>query len=264
MRRLGGELTEVGEDPHEVLRLLHEAGSPATTASMGGRYFGGVVGGSLPVAVAAHWLAGAWDQNACLFEISPVSAYLEDIVLPWIAKLFGLPPSCGGALTTGTQWPTSPPGRGATRAVGRLRLGCRAGWALRGPTDLGRGWRGSPRDHVQGTGVARLRAGSRDHGSCGQPRPHATVGHSHPARSGDHLRAGRKRVRPVRANICRADICNVARKTARGCTLTARSGCGPPYRPDIGIWSKDWIARTHGRPTRTSGSTLPTTAGSRS
>jgi glutamate/tyrosine decarboxylase-like PLP-dependent enzyme len=103
MRRLGGELTEAGEDPHEVLRLLHEAGSPATTASMGGRFFGGVVGGSLPVAVAAHWLAGAWDQNACLFEISPVSAYLEDIVLPWIAKLFGLPPSCGGALTTGTQ-----------------------------------------------------------------------------------------------------------------------------------------------------------------
>jgi aromatic-L-amino-acid decarboxylase len=103
MRRLGGELTEAGEDPHEVLRLLHEAGSPATTASMGGRYFGGVVGGSLPVAVAAHWLAGAWDQNACLFEISPVSAYLEDIVLPWIAKLFGLSAGCGGALTTGTQ-----------------------------------------------------------------------------------------------------------------------------------------------------------------
>jgi glutamate/tyrosine decarboxylase-like PLP-dependent enzyme len=103
MRRLSGALTEAGEDPHEVLRLLHEAGSPATTASMGGRFFGGVVGGSLPVAVAAHWLAAAWDQNACLFEISPVAAYIEDIVLPWIAQLFGLPPNCGGALTTGTQ-----------------------------------------------------------------------------------------------------------------------------------------------------------------
>jgi glutamate/tyrosine decarboxylase-like PLP-dependent enzyme len=103
MRRLGGELTEAGEDPHEMLRLLDQAGSPGTTAVMGGRYFGGVVGGSLPVAVAAQWLAAAWDQNACLFEISPVSAYLEDIVLAWLAKLFGLPPSCGGALTTGTQ-----------------------------------------------------------------------------------------------------------------------------------------------------------------
>jgi len=103
MRRLGGDLTEAGEDPLEVLRLLHEAGSPGTIAVMGGRYFGGVVGGSLPVAVAAHWLADAWDQNACLFEISPVSAYLEDIVLPWLTKLFGLPPHCGGALTTGTQ-----------------------------------------------------------------------------------------------------------------------------------------------------------------
>jgi glutamate/tyrosine decarboxylase-like PLP-dependent enzyme len=103
MRRLAGELTEAGEDPHEVLRLLDEAGSPGTMAVMGGRYFGGVVGGSLPVAVAAHWLADAWDQNACLFEISPVSAYLEDIVLAWIAQLFGLPADCGGALTTGTQ-----------------------------------------------------------------------------------------------------------------------------------------------------------------
>ncbi|HEV2419601.1 MAG TPA: hypothetical protein VGX94_17535, partial [Terriglobia bacterium] len=46
-----------------------EAGSPATVASMGGRFFGGVVGGALPVSVAAHWLADAWDQNACLFDI---------------------------------------------------------------------------------------------------------------------------------------------------------------------------------------------------
>ena len=123
MRRLGGELTEAGEDPHDVLRLLHEAGSPATTASMGGRYFGGVVGGSLPVAVAANWLAGAWDQNACLFEISPVSAYLEDIVLPWIAQLFGLPPSSGGALTTGTQMADL-----TALAAARHALLARCGW----------------------------------------------------------------------------------------------------------------------------------------
>jgi hypothetical protein len=66
MRRLGGDLTEAGEDPHDVLRLLHEAGSPATMASMGGRFFGGVVGASLPVAVAAPWLR----RDTCCWPVA--------------------------------------------------------------------------------------------------------------------------------------------------------------------------------------------------
>jgi len=72
-------------------------------AVMGGRFFGGVIGGSIPVTVAAHWLADAWDQNACLYEISPVAAYLEEVVLGWLISLFGLPAASGGALVTGTQ-----------------------------------------------------------------------------------------------------------------------------------------------------------------
>ena len=100
---LGGPLPEHGQDVQSILRLLDEIGSPATIASMGGRFFGGVVGGALPATVAAHWLADAWDQNACLFDFSPVSAYLEDIVLGWLLRLFGLPPNCGGAFVTGTQ-----------------------------------------------------------------------------------------------------------------------------------------------------------------
>jgi glutamate/tyrosine decarboxylase-like PLP-dependent enzyme len=100
---LGGPLPIHGEDPKCVLRLLDEVGSPATIASMGGRFFGGVVGGALPATVAAHWLADAWDQNACLFDLSPVSAYLEDVVLEWLVELLGLPTPFGGALVTGTQ-----------------------------------------------------------------------------------------------------------------------------------------------------------------
>jgi glutamate/tyrosine decarboxylase-like PLP-dependent enzyme len=100
---LGGSLPAKGEDPKSVLKLLDEIGSPATVASMGGRLFGGVIGGALPITVAAHWLADAWDQNACLFDFSPVSAYLEDIVLGWLLQLFGLPSGCGGAFVTGTQ-----------------------------------------------------------------------------------------------------------------------------------------------------------------
>ncbi|MGB2625592.1 MAG: aminotransferase class V-fold PLP-dependent enzyme [Candidatus Acidiferrum sp.] len=83
--------------PLKILYLV------AIVAGMGGRFFGGVIGGSLPITVAAHWMADAWDQNACLFEISPISAYLEEIVLGWLLDLFDLPKSAGGALVTGTQ-----------------------------------------------------------------------------------------------------------------------------------------------------------------
>ena len=100
---LGGPLPVNGEDPKSVLKLLDEIGSPATVASTGGRLFGGVIGGALPITVAAHWLADAWDQNACLFDFSPVSAYLEDVVLGWLLNLFDLPSGCGGAFVTGTQ-----------------------------------------------------------------------------------------------------------------------------------------------------------------
>jgi glutamate/tyrosine decarboxylase-like PLP-dependent enzyme len=100
---LGGAMPVTGEPADRVLKILHEAGSPATTATMGGRFFGGVIGGSLPITVAAHWLADAWDQNACLSDISPISAYLEDVVLSWLLDLFDLPKSAGGALVTGTQ-----------------------------------------------------------------------------------------------------------------------------------------------------------------
>jgi len=103
MLALGGAMPVTGEPADRVLKSLHEAGSPATMATMGGRFFGGVIGGSLPITVAAHWLADAWDQNACLFEISPISAYLEEVVLTWLLDLFGLPKSAGGALVTGTQ-----------------------------------------------------------------------------------------------------------------------------------------------------------------
>jgi glutamate/tyrosine decarboxylase-like PLP-dependent enzyme len=100
---LGGPMPVNGEDPHSILKLLDEIGSPATMATMGGRFFGGVIGGALPVSVASHWLVDAWDQNACLFDFSPVSAHLEDVVLGWLVNLLGLPAESDGAFVTGTQ-----------------------------------------------------------------------------------------------------------------------------------------------------------------
>jgi glutamate/tyrosine decarboxylase-like PLP-dependent enzyme len=87
-------------DPLEILKLLHECGSPATVATTGGRYFGFVIGGTLPASLAANWLAGAWDQNAGLRVMSPVAAELEEVVLGWVCEALGLPEKCEGGLVT--------------------------------------------------------------------------------------------------------------------------------------------------------------------
>src|SRR5512138_2635215 len=84
-------LPNEGIDPADVLKTLDEIGSPATVASAGSRYFGFVIGGSLPAALAANWLAGAWDQNAGLVAASPVTAKLEQVALDWLLDVLGLP-----------------------------------------------------------------------------------------------------------------------------------------------------------------------------
>ncbi|HSC45841.1 MAG TPA: aminotransferase class V-fold PLP-dependent enzyme [Candidatus Acidoferrum sp.] len=99
---LAGPLPQSPTDPAEVLALLDDIGSPATVATTGGRYFGFVIGGALPVALAANWLAAAWDQNAAYTAMSPVAARLEEIVLSWICDLLHLPPASGAAFVTGT------------------------------------------------------------------------------------------------------------------------------------------------------------------
>lgn len=103
LARLGGPLPQHPEAPHSILKLLDEAGSPGTVATTGGRYFGFVTGGALPATVAAHWLADAWDQNASLYALSPVAAYLEEVALDWLLGLFGLPSTAAGAFVTGAQ-----------------------------------------------------------------------------------------------------------------------------------------------------------------
>ena len=88
-------------DPHELLRLLDEVGSPATVATAGGRYFGFVVGSSLPATVAANWLATAWDQEGGLEATAPVGAALESLCARWLVELFALPPGTGVGFVTG-------------------------------------------------------------------------------------------------------------------------------------------------------------------
>jgi glutamate/tyrosine decarboxylase-like PLP-dependent enzyme len=87
-------------DPIEVINRLDQIGSGATVATTGGRYFGFVNGGMVPAAMAANWLAAAWNQNAALRVMSPFAAELEEIVLRWVCEALGLPPECVGGLVT--------------------------------------------------------------------------------------------------------------------------------------------------------------------
>ena len=86
--------------PTVVINRLDEIGSAATVATTGGRYFGFVNGGMVPAALAANWLAGAWNQNAALRVMSPIAAELEEVVLRWVCEALGLPPECSGGLVT--------------------------------------------------------------------------------------------------------------------------------------------------------------------
>ena len=100
---LAGPLPGRGDDPTSVIDALAAAGRTGTVASQGPRYFGFVTGGSIPAAIAADWLVSAWDQNAQMFVMSPVSAVVEQIVAGWLKELFGLPATWSVGFVTGAQ-----------------------------------------------------------------------------------------------------------------------------------------------------------------
>ena len=94
-------LPDTPQSAEETLQLLDEFGSPATVASTGGRYYGFVTGGALPVTVASNWLSTAWDQNSALSATSPIVAKIEAVAIGWICDVLGLPKSSGGGFVTG-------------------------------------------------------------------------------------------------------------------------------------------------------------------
>jgi glutamate/tyrosine decarboxylase-like PLP-dependent enzyme len=100
---LGGPLPEQPIDPETVVTDLAEAAEPGVLATGTGRYFGFVIGGALPAALAADWLTSAWDQNAGLYVGGPSASIVEQITREWILDLLGLPGEGSIGFVTGTQ-----------------------------------------------------------------------------------------------------------------------------------------------------------------
>ena len=101
--RLDRGLTDQGEDPRVVVQDLARDAEPGLIASAGPRYFGFVIGGALPVAVAADWLVSAWDQNGGGYTASPALSVVEEVAARWVRELLGLPSDCGVGFVTGCQ-----------------------------------------------------------------------------------------------------------------------------------------------------------------
>jgi glutamate/tyrosine decarboxylase-like PLP-dependent enzyme len=100
---LGGPLPEHPLEPRQVVAQLAAAAEPGVVAMGSGRYFGFVIGGALPAALAADWLTTAWDQNAGLYVGGPSASVVEDVAREWIVQLLGLPAHASIGFVTGAQ-----------------------------------------------------------------------------------------------------------------------------------------------------------------
>ena len=116
-------MPEKGMDDSQVLAMLDNIGSPATITMAGPRYFGFVIGGSLPVTVATNWLTTAWDQNVGMHEVTPATSTLERVAMDWMIDLFGLPKDSAAAFVTGATVANF-----ASLAAARNRVYADIGW----------------------------------------------------------------------------------------------------------------------------------------
>lgn len=142
---LGGPLPDEGRPADEVVAELAAAADPGTVATGSGRYFGFVIGGALPAALAADWLAAAWDQNAGLYVGGPAAAVAEEVAAAWLLDLLGLPAGASTGFVTGAQMANT-----TALAAARHHVLARAGWDVE-------------RDGLHGAPRVRVLAGAQRH-----------------------------------------------------------------------------------------------------
>lgn len=140
----GGALPEEPTPPEDVIDLLGAHAEPGLMAMQSGRFYGWVIGGTLPVALAADWLVSAWDQNTGLRYATPATAALEEIAGAWLLDLLGLPAADVGFVTGATM------ANFACLAAARSSVLARVGWNLQ-------------RDGLSGGPRIRILAGAERH-----------------------------------------------------------------------------------------------------
>ncbi|MBI2222940.1 MAG: aspartate aminotransferase family protein [Acidobacteria bacterium] len=133
--RLGGPLPERSQDPAGVIEALARDAEPGLVATAGPRYFGFVIGGSYPVAVAADWLTSAWDQNSGLHIASPAASAIEEVARQWLIDLLGVPAHASIGFVTGGHMANT-----TALAAARHDVLGRAGWDVEAD-----GLQGAPR-----------------------------------------------------------------------------------------------------------------------
>ena len=122
---LGGELPDGPTDPAEVIDLLAERIEPGLMAMPSGRFFGWVIGGTLPAALGADWLVSAWDQNTGMRFATPGTTGAEEAAAAWLLDLLGLPKASDvGFVTGGTM------ANFTGLSAGRQQVLTAAGWDL--------------------------------------------------------------------------------------------------------------------------------------
>ncbi|MFD7912907.1 pyridoxal phosphate-dependent decarboxylase family protein [Streptomyces sp. NPDC059752] len=123
VRALGADLPDAPSTPADVVDLLATACEPGLTAFPSGRFYGFVIGGTEPAALAADWLVSAWDQNCVMRAVSPAYTAAEEIAGAWLLDLLGLPPDSAVGFTTGATMANF-----TCLAAGRDTVLRRAGW----------------------------------------------------------------------------------------------------------------------------------------
>jgi glutamate/tyrosine decarboxylase-like PLP-dependent enzyme len=145
--RLGAELPENGLPAAEVVDRLAAAAEPGLMAIASGRFYGWVMGGTLPAAMAADWLVSAWDQNAGMRDATPGVIAAEELAATWLLDLLGLPADASVGFTTGATMANF-----TCLSAARSRVLDRVGWDV-----AAKGLSGAPR--------IRVIAGSERHSS---------------------------------------------------------------------------------------------------
>ena len=143
----GGPLPEAPTDAADVTRALAAAAEPGLVATAGGRYFGFVIGGTVPAALAAEVLTAAWDQNAGLYVASPAASVAEEVAGAWLLELLGLPRHASFGFVTSGQMANF-----TALAAARHHVLQAAGWDVE-------------RDGLHGAPRIRVVVGAKRHGT---------------------------------------------------------------------------------------------------